>query len=352
MIGNIARTPYGAPLGQPAGGSGGGGGGTLAQAYTLGSSAADSTLTLDAGAGGLILDGTGIAVDPITVKNGLAGSGYVAQVTGSARTGYVLANSSGTKKAAFGLAVSAGDWITATAAGDVVVAGDSTTKLDFGFLAAATPVMTIDGATGKINIIRFNNAGVNTSSFLVSAVGTLTVNGHSGISMQSGATVAITVDPTTRNVIAGATGSDANNARLSVEKGSVVSTSGTQRSEYTAATFAPTSGTAVFRACEHAYTVNQTGGANGTVTGLMISATETAVVGTHNLLDLRVGAASLFAVTNAGKTVYGSGATALGGGAPALLGTVGGAGPANLAQNSWLKINIAGVGDCFLPVWN
>lgn len=63
-------------------------------------------------------------------------------------------------------------------------------------------------------------------------------------------------------------------------------TSGTQSGAYlnylgAAGGFAPASGTAAFNALDIAYEVNQTGGANGTVTGLKVAGTRTAVVGTH-----------------------------------------------------------------------
>lgn len=41
---------------------------------------------------------------------------------------------------------------------------------------------------------------------------------------------------------------------------------------------------------------------------------------------------------------------ALGGGAAPTLGTIGGSGPGTAAQNSWLKVQIAGV-DSYIPVW-
>ena len=68
------------------------------------------------------------------------------------------------------------------------------------------------------------------------------------------------------------------------------------------ATFAPTSGTATFEVLNAAYTINQTGGANGTVTGILLNATETSVGGTHNLLDLQIGANSRFKVDRYGST--------------------------------------------------
>lgn len=76
--------------------------------------------------------------------------------------------------------------------------------------------------------------------------------------------------------------------------------------------FAPTSGTATFQSLVNKYSVNQTGGANGNVTGLLISAVETAVGGTHLMLDLQAGAAgttSVLAINSAGvATKYASSA--------------------------------------------
>jgi len=65
-------------------------------------------------------------------------------------------------------------------------------------------------------------------------------------------------------------------------------------------TVAPTSGSTPYTECTFAYTINQTGGANGTVTGIMVSATETALVGSHYLLDMQLGAAERFRVDRVG----------------------------------------------------
>jgi len=65
--------------------------------------------------------------------------------------------------------------------------------------------------------------------------------------------------------------------------------------------FAPTSGTADFIALDLSYVINQTGGANGDITGILYDATETAVLGTHTLLDLQVGSVSQFSVANDGR---------------------------------------------------
>lgn len=69
-------------------------------------------------------------------------------------------------------------------------------------------------------------------------------------------------------------------------------------------TFAPTGGTATFSPLQIAYTINQTGGASGAVTGIFLNATETAVVGSHRLVDLQVASASKLAVQAAGNVLH------------------------------------------------
>lgn len=65
-------------------------------------------------------------------------------------------------------------------------------------------------------------------------------------------------------------------------------------------TFAPTGGTGGFRALDFDYTVNQTGGATGTVFGMRVNCTETAVGGVNNLINCQVGGTSKFAVISNG----------------------------------------------------
>lgn len=77
--------------------------------------------------------------------------------------------------------------------------------------------------------------------------------------------------------------------------------------------FAPTSGTATWNAFILKYTVNQTGGANGNATGLLVNAVETAVGGTHVLFELQAGTTGgtrEFAITNTG-TITNYAATSL-----------------------------------------
>lgn len=88
------------------------------------------------------------------------------------------------------------------------------------------------------------------------------------------------------------------------------------------AAFAPTSGTAKFNALQVNPTINQTGGANGTVTDIMVNSVETAVVGTHNFLDLQAGSAgttSKFTVKNSGIVTNYNAQTTARNGLPAIL---------------------------------
>lgn len=141
-------------------------------------------------------------------------------------------------------------------------------------------------------------AGVNKANraYVYCVGGTqIVVGGHTSctLGLAAGGAIAATVDAS-QNVGIGLT--PANNARLEIAKGTVTSTSATQRGTYLSATFAPTSGTAVFIAENIVYTVNQTGGANGAVDGLLIEATQTAAVGTHHLLRLTKGGNNVFRV--------------------------------------------------------
>jgi len=68
------------------------------------------------------------------------------------------------------------------------------------------------------------------------------------------------------------------------------------------ATFNSSANNGAFCAANLRYTVNQTGTASGTISGLLVNATETAVLGTHNLLNLQIAAVSRFTVDRFGNT--------------------------------------------------
>jgi len=98
-------------------------------------------------------------------------------------------------------------------------------------------------------------------------------------------------------------GSAANNG-FGMDNASYNKTSGSQYVfGVLAMNFNPTSGAAVQSLFGGTYTVNQTSSSTGTVNGIFINATETAVLGTHNLMDLQVGSAPKFKVTNAGLAI-------------------------------------------------
>lgn len=69
----------------------------------------------------------------------------------------------------------------------------------------------------------------------------------------------------------------------------------------------PTSGSGNFSVLNLSPTINQTGSASGSYTGILLNATETSVLGTSNrLIDLQVGGSSRFLVTNSGNVGIGS----------------------------------------------
>jgi hypothetical protein len=68
-------------------------------------------------------------------------------------------------------------------------------------------------------------------------------------------------------------------------------------------TFAPASGTGVYNSLAILPTISQTGGANGTVTDLLINRTETAVVGSQYFIQGQVAGTSKFTVDHSGNII-------------------------------------------------
>lgn len=100
----------------------------------------------------LTIDGTGqTTVVPLTIKNAKTQSGVEVQVTGTVASGFVLKDSSGTAKAAFGYQVGATDWFTSGGvAGDLAIAIPSGQSLEIGVL------------NGTGNLFKVTSAGVIT----------------------------------------------------------------------------------------------------------------------------------------------------------------------------------------------
>lgn len=264
------------------------------------------------------LDGSAATTDvPLTIINGKTASGLVIRVSGTAPSGVVLQNASSVRSGFFGHAVAANEWTTGSAAVDTVIGND----------------------LGGIYIRASGSQGTKLRS--PNGNGRASFDDSTGTAVSYGST-SLTFDTQNMTLSGG--------NPFTIGMGTNIATSGTKFGLAITATFAPTSGNADWKHFNGTYTINQAGGANGTVTGLFINATETAVVGTHNLIDLQIASASKFKVGNDGKVSSGLASIALGGGASATLGTIGGSGPTVAAQNKWAKMSFGGT-DYLIPVW-
>jgi hypothetical protein len=89
---------------------------------------------------------------------------------------------------------------------------------------------------------------------------------------------------------------------LTFSGANVTATSATNTVFSLTSTFAAAAGSANYRPLNIAYTINNSGAQTGNTTGILLSATETALSSmTHNLLDLQVGGVSAFKVDRIGK---------------------------------------------------
>lgn len=99
------------------------------------------------------IDGTGLTTTiPITVKNAKAESGVELWYTGTVATAYALMNASGVIKGGVGIAAAANDWITGSAADDIVIFVGATKVIRLGAKGAAAAAVIIEGATGNVGI--------------------------------------------------------------------------------------------------------------------------------------------------------------------------------------------------------
>ena len=178
--------------------------------------------------------------------------------------------------------------------------------------AAAASVLKIDPAgtydvsvTGSI----YSSGGLFTLGAVNGAAATFTGN---VIMTNTGATISVINSAGTAGGIDISVGdASAVGGNIGIEFNSdlksFAQTSGTPVMTSIDCTFAPTSGTATFGVLRITPVINQTGGANGAITGILYNATETALVGSHTLLSLQVASAPKFSVSNAGAvTVAGS----------------------------------------------
>lgn len=208
-----------------------------------------------------------------------------------------------------------------------VVAG-LTTDGTAGINLGATGVggtLTIFGGTSGSNTLTApgNGTQLNLSATVINA---------SGSSGTFGSTNASTLSSTNgTTTIKGGQGPTINTAQVDfLPVSSNTGTSGTQVGTQARGTFAPASGTSNFHALISNPTINQTGGANGTVRVLASYPVNTALVGTEYLLALGTSSATgptgtltdLFLVNSAGLTKNYAGIATVSQGQPAEYATV------------------------------
>jgi hypothetical protein len=170
-------------------------------------------------------------------------------------------------------------------------------------VGAVLDVVSIPGATVTIG----SNNNINTSGgFNYVAVYPPTYSAALNLTIAGAATMAVMGPP----VLGGLGPAIASNITAFRVGGTWSHTANTGHGIRLTPTFAPSSGNGTFNAVSLEYTINQTGGASGTVRGYYSNATETTLVGTHNLAEWQVAGTAKFVVTNAGLV---TGGTAAGG---------------------------------------
>lgn len=144
------------------------------------------------------------------------------------------------------------------------------------------------------------NAGALAAVTTVGMSGDLTMSSNTAGITQSG-TTSLTISSTSGVLLLKGTGAAVANDMLAVSAlNAFTGASGNQDLMSFTSNFAPTSGTATFQTLRILPTINQTGGANGTVTDILVNRTETALVGTNNFLDFQVATSSKFKVSSSG----------------------------------------------------
>lgn len=172
------------------------------------------------------------------------------------------------------------------------------------FLFNGGSVMNITGATAITTANGFNYMTINAPT-IVGDTATCNITTASMLYIAAGPTAGTNV--TITNGYSLRVGGSARFDSQLLNIVTDVGTSGTKAFFSSTYTIAPTSGTRTFEPWQNTYSINQTGGANGPVTGIKLNATETAVVGTHNLMDLGTGGGSFvskFKVDNAGNVTH------------------------------------------------
>lgn len=124
----------------------------------------------------VVIDGTVATTSvPLLIKNGKNLSGVEVQVTGSAASGYVLRDSTGTQQGAFGLNVNAADWSASSQAGESVLVGPVTVGKRLVIQGGSAAGVFIAGSNGSASLTVDNTTGVT----LAFGGNTLVINGSS-----------------------------------------------------------------------------------------------------------------------------------------------------------------------------
>lgn len=232
----------------------------------------------------VVIDATSLTTTvPVTIRNAKSQSGLELQATlasSTGATGYCLLDSGAVRRGYIGLATAANNWITGTLTSDVVIEAISTS-------------VRIRGNTAVHLSSPSNNFNVTTSGYL---------RLDDSVGSQFGFTASnliVTTSNMAYTVGAAAAGSHifAHNLVKTATAGTIA---GIQLSTFSVG---PSSGSAAIRVLDLSCTVNQTGSASGAVTGIYLAVTETAVLGTHDLIHLKAGATAtttMFKVDNAG----------------------------------------------------
>lgn len=157
---------------------------------------------------------------------------------------------------------------------------DGTSTLNLGVAGTSGGAIILAGsASGTVTM----NVATNASQLAISTITSLNLSGASGDFRASNA-VSLTSSAGTTSVKGGQSNT-INTAQVDfLPTNSNTGTSGTQVGTQARGTFAPTSGTSNFHALISNPTINQTGGANGTIRALASYPVNTALVGTEYLI--------------------------------------------------------------------
>lgn len=109
------------------------------------------------------IDGTGLTTTiPITIKNAKSESGIELWYTGTTPTGYDLMNASGTLKGGIAIAAATNDWITGSAADDIIIHAGATKKIRLGAKGATAATVSIDCAA--LATFSLDNGGITNNT--------------------------------------------------------------------------------------------------------------------------------------------------------------------------------------------